>query len=143
MAAINGCRWWRPLLSVGLPLRVYIYEKGRLLLVTTFSDALRTAYPRPTFCEHKQCGKAGIRNRRPQRDTCTGVRTIRFLGSVLATARFAARPSLIKFQRHSSAYSRTIKMVLRRKERLKGTAPGYHRFALRCLLPLPVDSSCK
>jgi hypothetical protein len=53
-----------------------------------FLDALRTAHPRPTFCEHRECGKVGLRNHRPQRYTCTGVRAIRFLGSVLATARF-------------------------------------------------------
>jgi hypothetical protein len=34
------------------------------------------------------CGRAGLRNHRPQRDTCTSVRAIRFLGSILATARF-------------------------------------------------------
>jgi hypothetical protein len=60
---------------------------------TAFSNALRTAHPRPTFCEHRQCGRAGLRNRRSQRDTCMGVRTIRFLGSVLATARFVRSSS--------------------------------------------------
>jgi hypothetical protein len=35
-----------------------------------------------------ESGRAGLQNRRPQNDTCTGVRAIRFLGSVLATARF-------------------------------------------------------
>jgi hypothetical protein len=35
-----------------------------------------------------ESGRAGLRNRRPQRDTCTGVWAIRFLGSVLAIARF-------------------------------------------------------
>jgi hypothetical protein len=60
----------------------------------TFSDTLRTAHPRPTFCEHRECGRACLRNRRPQRDTCTGVRAIRFLGSVLATARFVRSTSV-------------------------------------------------
>jgi hypothetical protein len=55
---------------------------------TTFSDALRTAHPRPTFCEHRQCGRAGLQNCHPQRDTYTDVRAIRFLRSVLVTARF-------------------------------------------------------
>jgi hypothetical protein len=55
---------------------------------TIFSDTLRTTHPRPTFCEHRQCERAGLRNRHPQRDTCMGVWAIRFLGSLLATARF-------------------------------------------------------
>jgi hypothetical protein len=55
---------------------------------TTFSDTLRPTHPHPTFWEHRQCGRACLWNRCPQRDTCTGVRAIRFLGSVLATARF-------------------------------------------------------
>jgi hypothetical protein len=67
---------------------------------TTFSDALRTTHPRPIFCKHKQCGRAGLRNRRPQRDTCTGVRAIRFLGSVLATARFVHSSSADHVPRH-------------------------------------------
>jgi hypothetical protein len=58
-----------------------------------FSDLLRTAHPRPTFREHRKCGRAGLRNRRPQRDTCMGVRAIRFLRSVLATARFVRSTS--------------------------------------------------
>jgi hypothetical protein len=36
-----------------------------------FSDALCIAHPRPTFCDHRECGRIGLRNRRPQRDTCT------------------------------------------------------------------------
>jgi hypothetical protein len=51
------------------------------------SDALLSAHPRPTFCEHRESGRAGLRNRRPQSYICTGVRAIRFLGSVLATTR--------------------------------------------------------
>jgi hypothetical protein len=27
---------------------------------TTFLDALRTTHPRPTFYEHRQCGRAGL-----------------------------------------------------------------------------------
>jgi hypothetical protein len=46
------------------------------------------SHSRPTFCEHRQCGRAGLQNRRPLKDTCTGVPAIRFLGSVLATTRF-------------------------------------------------------
>jgi hypothetical protein len=49
---------------------------------------LQSANSRPTFCEHRESGRAGLRNHCPQRYTCTGVRAIRFLGTVLATARF-------------------------------------------------------
>jgi hypothetical protein len=64
------------------------------------SDALQSAHSRPTFCEHKESGRAGLRNRRPQRYTCTGVWAIRFLGSVLATARFirSGSSSLVPFE---------------------------------------------
>jgi hypothetical protein len=65
-------------------------EEVRLFLVTTCTNSLRRvahSHSRPTFCEHRECGRAGLRNCRPQSYTCTGVRTIRFLGSVLATAR--------------------------------------------------------
>jgi hypothetical protein len=31
---------------------------------TTFLDALRTVHPCPTFCEHRQCWRACLRNRR-------------------------------------------------------------------------------
>nr|AQA29578.1 reverse transcriptase [Zea mays] len=41
-----------------------------------FSDALRTYHPHPTFCEHRECGRADLRNRIPHSDTCTGVRVI-------------------------------------------------------------------
>jgi hypothetical protein len=51
------------------------------------SRELQTAHSRPIFCEHRECGRAGLRNHRPQRYTCTGVWAIRFLGSVFATAR--------------------------------------------------------
>jgi hypothetical protein len=77
---------------------VYIYKGGEVASsydrthVQTFSDALRTAHPRLTFCEHRECGRAGLQNRRSQSDTCTGVRAIRVLGSVLATACFV-RPT--------------------------------------------------
>jgi hypothetical protein len=66
---------------------------------TTCSDALRTTHPRPTFCEHRQCGRAGLQNRCPQRDTCTGVGAIRFLGSVLVTARFVCSSSAYQVHR--------------------------------------------
>jgi hypothetical protein len=53
----------------------------------SLSDTLHLAHSRHTFCEHRESGRASIRNRRPQSYTYTGVRAIRFLGSVLATAR--------------------------------------------------------
>jgi hypothetical protein len=52
------------------------------------SDALHSAHHRPTFCEHRESGRASLHNRRPQSYTCMGVRAIRFSGSILATARF-------------------------------------------------------
>jgi hypothetical protein len=51
------------------------------------SRELQTTHSRPIFCEHRESGRAGLRNHRPQRYTCTGVQAIRFLGSVFATAR--------------------------------------------------------
>src|SRR5688572_3810998 len=39
-----------------------------------------------------ESGRAGLLNRRPHSDTCTSVQAIRFLWSVLATARFV-RPT--------------------------------------------------
>jgi hypothetical protein len=96
---------------------------------TTFSDALRTAHPRPTFCEHRQCGRAGLRNRHPQRDTCTGVRVIRFLGSVLATARFVRSSSFDQVpHRHHRSRDCTTYNCLRR---LRTTTPIIH---MRCLV---------
>jgi hypothetical protein len=61
--------------------------------------ALRTTHPRPTFYEHRECGRIGFRNRHPKRDTCTGVWTIRFLGIILATARFVRSTSTDQFPR--------------------------------------------
>jgi hypothetical protein len=80
--------------------RVYT-EEVRLLLVTiqqyirTPNSLRRVAHSHfcPTFCKHRECGRAGLRNHRPQSDTCTGVRAIRFLGTVLATARFVRSTS--------------------------------------------------
>jgi hypothetical protein len=39
------------------------------------------------FCEHRESGRGGLQNHRPQRYTCTGVRAIKFLESIFATAR--------------------------------------------------------
>jgi hypothetical protein len=41
-----------------------------------------------------ESGRVGLRNHRPQSYTCTGVRAIRFLGSILATARFIRSTSV-------------------------------------------------
>jgi hypothetical protein len=88
--------------TIRWPLSARVYLRGRKTTSghdnstrehMTFSDTFRTTHPRSTFCEHRQCGIAGLRNHRPQRDTCTGVRAIRFLGSVLATARFVRSSS--------------------------------------------------
>jgi hypothetical protein len=57
------------------------------------SDALHSAHHRPTFCEHRESGRASLRNRRSQSYTCMGVRAIRFSGSILATLASSARPS--------------------------------------------------
>jgi hypothetical protein len=40
-----------------------------------------------------KCGRAGLQNHRPRSDICMDVRAIRFLGSVLATARFVCSTS--------------------------------------------------
>jgi hypothetical protein len=50
------------------------------------------------FCEHKESGRVSLQNRRPQRYTCTGVRTIRFSGAYLR---------LLAFIRSTSAASST------------------------------------
>jgi hypothetical protein len=43
-----------------------------------------------------ESGRAGLRNHRPQIYTCTGVRAIRFLGSVFATARVICFVQLLR-----------------------------------------------
>jgi hypothetical protein len=87
--AVSFWLWWRPLYSVPLPLRVYKYGGGGRSsgYANILSDALHTAHSRPTVCEHRESERVGLRNRRPKSYTCTGVRAIRFLGSVPATAR--------------------------------------------------------
>jgi hypothetical protein len=101
---------------------------------TTFSDALRIAHPRPTFCKHRRCGRADLRNRRPQRYTCTGVRATRFLGSVLATARFVRSSSadqVSRCRRHSRDC--TAYICLRR---LRTTTSNIHTRCLVWMKPL-------
>jgi hypothetical protein len=99
-----------------------------------FSDALRTVHPRPTFCEHRECGRAGLQNRRPQRDTSTDVRAMRFLGSVLATARFVRSTSAdqVPRRRHHS-WDCTVYICLRR---LCTTTSNIHTRCLVWMEPL-------
>jgi hypothetical protein len=78
----------RLFLSVVFLLTAYKNGEGRALLEGQhLSHELQTTHSRPIFCEHRESGRAGLRNRRPQRYTCTGVWVIRFLGSVFVTAR--------------------------------------------------------
>jgi hypothetical protein len=125
MATVTVC--WPP------STRVYIrrgeatsgYERTHV----QFSDALRTAYPHPTLCEHREYGRAGLRNRRPHRDTCTGVRAIRFLGSILAIARFVRSTSadqVPRRRRHSRDCTTYICLC-----RLRTTTSNIHT---RCLV---------
>jgi hypothetical protein len=90
VTAVSFWLLWRPLLSIPLPLRVYKYGGGGRSsgYANSLSDALHLVHSRPTFCEHRESGRAGLKNRRPLRYTCKGVRAIRFLGSVLVTAHF-------------------------------------------------------
>jgi hypothetical protein len=81
--------------------RLYIYEEGRLLLVTrehTYNSQMHCVQPIPVppFASTESVG-AGLRNRRPQRDTRPSVRVIKFLGSVLATTHFVRSTTVIKF----------------------------------------------
>jgi hypothetical protein len=69
------------------------------------SDALQTTHPCSTFCEHRESGRADIRNRCLQRYTCTGVWAIMFLGRVLATARFICSTSVASSTFGSSSTS--------------------------------------
>jgi hypothetical protein len=62
----------------------------------TYNSQTRCIHPIPVpppASTESLSGRVGLQNRRPQRDTCTGVRAIRFLGSVLATARFVRSTS--------------------------------------------------
>jgi hypothetical protein len=51
------------------------------------SHTLQTTRPRPIFYEHIESRRESLRNRRLQIYTCMGVRVIRFLESIFATAR--------------------------------------------------------
>jgi hypothetical protein len=73
---------------------VYIYRGGET------ASGYNNTYEHRTFLVPPsasiECGRAGLRNRRTQSDTCLGVRAIRFLGSVLATARFVRSTSAVR-----------------------------------------------
>ena len=89
-------------------------EEVRLLLVIvvrTVSGTLHIVIPVPVLCEHRVSERADLRNHRPQSYTCMGVWAIRFLGSVLATARFVR--------------STNVDQVPRRRRRSASTAYDY------------------
>jgi hypothetical protein len=92
MATVTVC--WPP------SARVYIRggeaASGDDKTVHTYEHSqMRCVQPIPvTPSASTESGRAGVRNHRPQRDTCTGVWAIKFLGSVLATARFVRSTSI-------------------------------------------------
>ena len=74
-------------LSFSLLLTAYKNGEGGLFQLRELSHAnCKQHIPVPSSAS-TESGRAGLRNHRPQRYTCTGVRAIRFLGSVFATAR--------------------------------------------------------
>jgi hypothetical protein len=89
----------RPLLSAPLPLRVYKYEGGgrSSSYMNRHSDALHLAHSYPTFCKHRESGKEGLRNRCPQRYTCTMCVRSRFWGAYSRLLASSARLALILF----------------------------------------------
>jgi hypothetical protein len=92
LAGCNDCQFLVLMVTVtAIPLSLSVYKYGgggrSSGHTNSLSDVLHSANSHPTFYEHRESGRAGFRNRRPQSYTCTGVRAIRFLGSVLATAR--------------------------------------------------------
>jgi hypothetical protein len=132
------CFWllWRLLLSIPLPLRVYKYGGGGRSsgYANSLSDALHSSHLCPTFCEHKASGRAGLRNHRLQRYTCMGVRAIRFLGSVLATARFVCSTSVDPvLGRRRRSRDRTVYTCL---HRLCTTTSNIHTRCLVWMEPL-------
>jgi hypothetical protein len=74
-------------LSFSLLLTAYKNGEGGLFQLRESSHAnCKQHIPVPSSAS-TESGRAGLRNHRPQRYTCTGVRAIRFLGSVFVTAR--------------------------------------------------------
>jgi hypothetical protein len=125
MVTIIVC--WPP--SARVYIRGWEAASGYARTHVQFSDVLCIPHPRPTFCEHRQCGREGLRNRHPQRHTCTGVRAIRFLGSVLATARFVRSTSADQApRRRHRSWDCTAYICLRR---LRTTTLNIHT---RCLV---------
>jgi hypothetical protein len=107
-------------------------EDVRLLLVTAQMDTLRHiahSHSHPTFCEHRECGIAGLRNRRPQSYNCTGVRTIIFLGSVLVTACFVRSTNANQVPRHWCCSRNCTTYIC--LHRLRTTTSNIHT---RCLI---------
>jgi hypothetical protein len=106
LMASNGRLWWHWLLTgcngyhfLVLMATVTIRsspsartntEEVKRFLVTCEHTLIHVAHSPscPTFCEHRESGRACLQNRRAQSYTYTGVRAIKFLGSVLAIARF-------------------------------------------------------
>jgi hypothetical protein len=93
------------------------------------SYVLHTIHSCLIFCKHIVSGGASLRNCHPQSYTCTGVRAIRFLGSVLVTAHFIHSTSVDQVprrQRHSRDYTAYICL-----HRLRMTTSNIHT---RCLV---------
>jgi hypothetical protein len=132
--------YYRTLLAISY----VMFSNGRAVMAarTLQTNILRrVAYSpsRPTFCEHRECGRAGLRNRRPQSDTCTGVRAIRFLGSVLATARIVCSTSTDQISRpRRRSRDCTAYICLRR---LRTTTSNIHTRCLVWMEPLMPGTS--
>jgi hypothetical protein len=132
--------WWRSLLSIRLPLRVYIYGVGEVASSYNTVNSLRRVahiHSRPTFCEHRECGRAGLRNRRPQSYTCTGVRAIKFLWSVLTTARFVRSTNADQVPRRRRRLRDCTAYIC--LHRLRTTTSNIHTRCLVWMVPLSLE----
>jgi hypothetical protein len=93
LAGCNGCQFLVLMATVTVrsPPFALVQIRWRWTLfwlhANSLLDALHSAHSCPTFCDHRESGRAGLRNRHLQSYICTGVQAIRFLGSVLGTAR--------------------------------------------------------
>jgi hypothetical protein len=75
-------------------------EEVRLLLVTSRTNSLRCVahnHSHPTFCEHRECGRAGLQNRHPQSYTSRVCGRLGFWGAYLRLVASSAWPTLIRF----------------------------------------------
>jgi hypothetical protein len=104
MADITSNGWthhdasWCPSLSFTLRLLPSVLIKRSTCLQLRVRDTAQPAplffcwvtpeFPHPNPLHARSVRRAGLRNHRLHSDTCSGVRAIRFLGSVSATARF-------------------------------------------------------